>query len=70
MDQASLGNSNAVVAGFDASWFSNPTSSDFHLTAAGTQAIGNVATRGASDPPVDIDGQARPATGRPGVDEP
>jgi len=61
-----------VIGAYDSGWFVNPTAGDFHLTAAGAAAIGDIADWDEGDPLVDIDGDLRPtkSEGRPGLDEP
>ncbi len=61
-----------IIGGYDADWFVDPASGDFHLSAAGAVAIGNIADWDEGDPLVDIDGELRPmeSEGRPGLDEP
>lgn len=67
VDQSGFG---TLIGHFDPAWFTAPANGDFHLTASGASAIGETASLGAGDPPLDIDGTARPSTGAPGVDQP
>lgn len=67
VDQSGFG---ALIEHFDPTWFSGAANGDFHLTASGASAIGQTASFGAGDPPLDIDGTARPSPGAPGVDQP
>lgn len=69
VDQAGFGSS---VAHYDATWFFGAPSGDFRLTAIGAAAIGDAAQWAPGDPPLDIDGAARPtsAPGKPGIDQP
>lgn len=61
-----------VIGGYDGGWFVDAPGGDFHLTAAGAVAIGDIADWDEGDPIVDIDGDLRPtkSEGRPGLDEP
>ncbi|HWB79921.1 MAG TPA: hypothetical protein VG755_33380 [Nannocystaceae bacterium] len=69
VDTASLGDQ---IGAYDGDWFVNAPAADFHLSAAGQAAIGDIADWDDGDPLVDIDGDARPMDmdGYPGVDEP
>lgn len=69
VDQEGFG---ALIAHFDPSWFLDAANGDFHLTASGAAAIGNIAAWASGDPPLDVDGAARPMSipGVPGFDQP
>jgi hypothetical protein len=54
------------------SWFVDPTNGDFRLSAGGMVAVLQTAQWQTGDPPLDMDGTARPQStvGYPGVDQP
>jgi hypothetical protein len=66
-DQAGFG---TAIGHFDASWFRDSPNGDLHLTALGAQNVGNAASRDGDDPALDVDGDARPSPGAPGLDQP
>lgn len=69
VDQANYG---VLVGAYDASWYIDPDSLDFHLTEFGVEALTEIADWDTGDPLLDIDGDPRPTDvrGHPGVDEP
>jgi hypothetical protein len=69
VDQAGFG---ALINHYDPAWFVDAANGDFHLTASGATAIGDTAVWAAGDPPLDVDGTARPtsAAGTAGIDQP
>lgn len=69
VDQAGFG---PTIAHYNPTWFLDAPGGDFHLTANGAAAIDDAALWAPGDPPLDIDGAARPtsAPGKPGIDQP
>jgi hypothetical protein len=61
-----------IIGSHNGDWFVDAAGGDFHLSAAGAVAIGDIADWDEGDPVVDIDGDPRPmmSEGRPGLDEP
>jgi hypothetical protein len=73
VDTASFGGgSNSNVGAWSASWFANPNTGNFQLTAAGQAVFAGIAQWIDGDPPTDADGTPRPMgmPGFPGYDEP
>lgn len=59
------------IASYSPTWFTNPSTGNLHLSAAGKVAIPAIAVRTSDDPLLDFDGDARPASaGYPGADQP
>ena len=67
-----MGNAGTTASDPQPSWFANVDGNDFQLTTTGANQLGQTTQRGAGDPVVDIDGEARPRTslGYAGIDEP
>ena len=56
-----LGGTNTTLPPLSLMWFADYHSGDFHLTPSGTSVFATVAQRQTGDPPLDIDGDPRPA---------
>ncbi len=70
LDTPALADGNWVEPAIDPAWFTSATTHDLHLSGDAPESWSQLATPDMTHPLHDIDGDARPSPGYPGVDQP